>query len=88
MEQEHPPYRLTVGDIAACFGKTPGQISPVLRHLIDDRFVTVCGKMANASPIPPTRIVLPTAAALRTLDAFREQSDAVVQTELQKLGPD
>ena len=87
MEQEHPPYRLTVGDIAACFGKTPGQISSALHHLIDDGFFTVCGKMAKASPIPPTRIVLPTAAALRTFDAFREESDAVVQAELQKLGP-
>ena len=85
MEQEHPIYRLTVSDIAACFGKTPGQISAVLHHLIDDGFVTVCGKIANASPIPPKRIVLPTPAVLRTLEAFRDESDAAIQAELEEL---
>jgi hypothetical protein len=85
MEQEHPPYRLTVTDIAACFGKTPGQISSVLHNLIDDGFVTVPGTIANASPIPSKRIVLPTPAALRTLEAFRDESDAAIQVELEKL---
>ena len=88
MEHEYPPYRLTVSDIAACFGKTHGQISPVLRHLIDGGFVSVVGKFSNDSPIPLKHIVLPTAAALRTLEAFRDETDAALQVELGKLHAD
>jgi len=85
MENDYPPYRLTVCDIAACFGKTPGQISPVLHQLINDSLLTVLGKMGAAATIPPTRIVLPTMLALRTLEAFQNESDSAIQNELAKL---
>jgi hypothetical protein len=85
MENECPPYRLTVSDIAACFGKTPGQISPVLHQLINDSLLTVQGKMGAATTILPTRIVLPTKLALRTLEAFQNESDSSLQNELAKL---
>jgi hypothetical protein len=88
MEQEHPPYRLMVGDIAACFGKTPGQVSVVLRQLIRDGLLTARGKVAEAGAIPPNRIVVPTSRALRTLEAFRSESDEFVQVELGKLQSD
>lgn len=87
-EVQQPPYRLTVADIAACFGKTPGQISPVLHRLVDGGFVTVQGHAGTAAVIPPKRIVLPTIAALRTLEAFRSESDSTIQAELAKLKPD
>jgi hypothetical protein len=87
-EVQQPPYHLTVADIAACFGKTPGQISPVLHRLVDGGFVTVQGHAGTAAAIPPKRIVLPTIAALRTLGAFRSESDSTIQDELAKLKPD
>jgi hypothetical protein len=85
MEHEYPPYRLTVSDIAACFGKTPGQISPPLHQLIEDGFIAVPGKMSSGAAIPPKRLVLPTMLALRTIEAFQNESDSALQNELAKL---
>jgi len=53
MENEYPPYRLTVSDIAACFGKTPGQISPIIQPLINHGLLTLPGKMGPAATIRP-----------------------------------
>lgn len=85
MEHEYPPYRLTVSDIAACFGKTPGQISPPLHQLIEDGLITVPGKMSTGAAIPPKRLVLPTMLALRKLEAFQNERDSALQNELAKL---
>jgi hypothetical protein len=85
LEHEHPPYRLTVSDIAACFAKTPGQVSHVLHQLLDAGFIMVPGRQSAASPFPPKRIVLPTIQALRTLEAFQSETDATLQQELTKL---
>jgi len=52
LEHEQPPYRLTVSDIAACFGKSPGQLSPVLHRFIDDDLLSIDGRPAVAVPIP------------------------------------
>jgi hypothetical protein len=87
MEHEYPPYRLTVGDIAACFGKTPGQLSQALHQLLDEGFVSMCDRSA-AAVLRPKQIVLPTAQALRTLEAFRQQGEALVMGELEKLKAD
>jgi hypothetical protein len=86
-EIERPPYHLTVADIAACFGKTPGQISPVLHRLLEAGFVTIQGHVTPAAAIPPKRVVLPTVAAIRTLEAFQAESDSTIQGELAKLEP-
>ena len=88
LEHEHPPYRLTVSDISACFAKTPGQLSPVLHRLMADGLLTIDGKPGDASPIPVKRIVWPTIRALRTLQAFQAESDETIQTELAKLHTD
>jgi hypothetical protein len=87
LEIEHPPYHVTVGDISACFGKTPGQISPVLHRLLEGGFLTVQGHVGTAAAFPPKRVVLPTVTALRTLEAFRTESDSTIQDELAKLEP-
>jgi hypothetical protein len=84
-EIEHPPYHLTVADIAACFGKRPGQISPVLHRLLEAGLVTIPGHRVTAAAIPAKRVVLPTAAALRTLHAFQAESDSTLEAELAKL---
>jgi hypothetical protein len=84
-EIERPPYHLTVGDIAACFAKTPGQIAPALQRLLETGFVIIQGHVGTAATIPPQRVVLPTVAALRTLEAFQAESDSTIQNELAKL---
>jgi hypothetical protein len=86
-EIERPPYHLTVADIAACFGKTPAQISPALHRLLEAGFVTIQGHLGPAVSIPPKRVVLPTVTAIRTLEAFRAESDSTIQIELAKLEP-
>jgi hypothetical protein len=88
LDVEQPPYRLTVADIAACFGKTPGQISSVLHHLRDGGFVTVPGHKSTTAVVAPKQIVLPTVIAMRTLEAFRNESDSTIQNELAKLEAD
>jgi hypothetical protein len=86
-EIERPLYHLTVADIASCFGKAPGQISPVLHRLLEAGFITIQGDVGPAAPIPPKRVVLPTVTAIRTLEAFRTESESTIQIELAKLQP-
>jgi hypothetical protein len=88
LEHEHPPYRVTVGDIGACFAKTPGQLSVTLHHLVQDGYIILPGASAKDAPFPSKRLVLPTAKALRTLEAFRTASNDMLQAELAKLHPE
>jgi hypothetical protein len=85
LEVEQPPYRLTVSDIAACFGKTPGQISPVLHQLLDGGFLIVKGQKSIVGTISLKQVVLPTGTAMRKLEAFRAASDSAIECELAKL---
>jgi hypothetical protein len=87
-EVQQPPYRLTVADIAACFAKTPGQISPALHRLLAGGFVVTPGYRPTAAAIPAKRMVLPTIVAMRTLTAYKNESDSSIQKELVKLKPD
>lgn len=87
LENEHPPYRLCVGDIAACFAKTPGQLSAALHQLVDTGWTVMHGRIVKDAPFSLNVLVFPTPAALRTLEAFREVSDAELLAELQKLHP-
>jgi MarR family len=88
LDHEQPPYSLTVSEIAACFGKTPGQLSATLHRLVDDGLLTVDGRPGVAVPIPLKRTVWPTIRALRTLQAFQAESDEMIQAELAKLYPE
>jgi hypothetical protein len=81
------PYRLTVADIPACMGKTPGQISPVLHRLIADGVLAVQGKYAAYSAIPPRRIILPTVKGVKTLSTFADESDEIIAAALDMLLP-
>lgn len=87
LENEHPPYRLCGGDIAACFAKTPGQISAAMQQLVNDGLVMLHGKSAKEIPFGPNVLVFPTPMGLRTLEAFWGHSDAELHAELQKLHP-
>jgi hypothetical protein len=86
-EVEQPPYRLTVAYIAACFGKTPGQISVALHRLLESGMVVVPGQKSMAITIPPKRFVLPAVAAIRTIEGFRNDRDSTIEGELAKLEP-
>lgn len=85
LDEETPAYHLTVGDIAACFAKSPAQISPALHRLIDGGLVSVEGKIGPDSPLPPKRVAVPTIAAMKTLLAFQCESDSIIEQELAKL---
>lgn len=84
LENEYPPYRLRVGDIAACFAKTPGQLAAAFQQLTCAGWLEIVGPLKSAHPKPQQK-VLPTTAALRTLAAYRETSDTELLTELHKL---
>lgn len=87
MEHQLPPYRLALSDIAACFGKKPGQIAPVVGRLIDEGWLTLIGKQSAAAKLR-RGVVAPTVLAMRTLTAFQDESDAAIETELEKLSAD
>lgn len=81
LEHAQPPYHLTIGDIAACFAKTPGQLVDALHRLSVAGLIMTIGSDRTMA----RQIVSPTTAALRTLPAFAEASDAELQAELAKL---
>jgi hypothetical protein len=77
-------FHLTVGDVARCFDKTPGQLTQPLAQLWEQGMITVSGRMVPGRALSPRRVVYPTAAALRTLPAYAaENSDA--EAEVRKL---
>jgi DNA-binding MarR family transcriptional regulator len=84
MEHQQPPYRLTLGEIAACFGKTPGQVTPVVGRLIDEGWLTLVGPPAARRKLR-RGVVAPTVQAMRSLAAFQAETDAAIQAELEKL---
>jgi len=85
LEHEYPPYRLTIGDISACFAKSPGQLAPALRRLSDEGFISVAGGIGANAARAARQMVFPTRLALKTLAAFEGESDAALQAELDKL---
>lgn len=83
LENEYPPYRLSVADIAACFAKTPGQLAHALVQLSDGGLLSIekgPGHGLNSQPR-----VFPTAAALRTLPAFEGSTASMLEAEITKL---
>jgi hypothetical protein len=85
LEHEYPPYRLTVGDIAACFAKTPGQLAAAIHRLVEDGLLAIRGSYAGNRALSPKQVVLPTVLALKTLEAFQNESDAAVSSEIGRL---
>lgn len=84
-EHDHPPYRLCIGDIAACFAKTPGQLRATLSQLLTEGLIVSHGGPAKGDPLGPKVLVFPTIAALRREEALRDESEEDLQSELQKL---
>lgn len=84
-EHEHPPYRLTVGDIAACFGKTPRQLSASLWQLIDHGLISVEQRVRHSEVPNVKTVVFPTLAGLRTQATLAQETDAALCDQLSKL---
>jgi hypothetical protein len=84
-EHEYPPYRLCVGDIAACFAKTPGQLSSALDQLEVRELIIVQGRSTDADLRDARTMIYPTLAALRTQASLAGETDMLLQQELDKL---
>ena len=84
-ELEYPPYRLCVGDIAACFAKTPGQLSASLRQLIEQQLIIVRARSSHPDLLDSKTMVYPTLAGLRTLASLAEEGDAALTDQLNRL---
>jgi hypothetical protein len=84
LENVYPPYKLCVGDIAACFAKTPGQLAAALQQLNDGGWLDVDRK-SHDGHWKPRQKIFPTVAALQTLTAYRDSSDSDLRAELAKL---
>ena len=84
MEHQQPPYRLTISDVAACFGKTPGRVASVVGRLMEEGWLVSIGKQSKAAKLQ-RRVIAPTVLAMRTLAAFETECDAAIETELKKL---
>jgi hypothetical protein len=78
-------YRLTVGDIAACLHKTPGQLAQVIRRLLDGGYLSLSPSLRRDGSASVKAEIKPTATALRVLDAYREFSDIALHAELKRL---
>lgn len=84
MEHQQPPYRLTIGDIAACFGKPPGRVAPLVGRLIDEGWLMLIGKQSKSAKWM-REVIAPTVLAMRSLAAFETEGDTAIETELKKL---
>ena len=75
-------YRLTISDIAGCLGKSAAQLTDALRRLTEEGLITVVELPRRARDNVNSRMVLPTAGALRTLPAFSELADEQLAGQL------
>jgi hypothetical protein len=83
-ENAYPPYKLSVGDIAACFAKSPGQLAGAFQQLAEGGWL-VFDQMSHDGHWKPRQRVYPTETALRTLAVYRDSSDRDLREELSKL---
>jgi hypothetical protein len=85
LDQPDEAYSLDVGDIARCFGKTPGQLAAVFLQLVDDDLISTAPPVKPEHALSPRQGVWPTVRGLRTLAVYAELDDALVEAELRKL---
>lgn len=85
LEDDSPPYRLSVDDIAACLGKSPARTAQALRGLVNQELICVRGRNGRGATISRRAMVYPTAQAIRSLQSFADAGEDVIQRELEKL---
>ncbi len=76
---------MTVGDIAECLDKTPGQVAPALIRLAEDGYLRLGKEPEGGTSLPVDCGVVPTSDALRMLPAFEQMSKQKVEAELEGL---
>jgi hypothetical protein len=79
---ENPP---TVGKLAKYFERTVGQVTPVLRRLLEDGYISVGPDAAPENRFSYKSVIYPTAASLRTVPAFAELNDREVAAAIATL---
>jgi hypothetical protein len=82
LDQADSEYALSVGDVAKCVDKTPGQITPGLLRLVEDGYLRLQGDVIAGTTLPVDYGVYPTEDALRTLPAFKKMSKRKIKAEL------
>jgi hypothetical protein len=85
LDAENSPYRLTVEAIAACMGKSPAQVVPTLKRLVDDGYLASDDHHSEKKAFRARETVYPTANALRMLPYFVDWPNESLQAELEKL---
>lgn len=75
-------YWLSVGMVAKCLLKTPGQLSEALGRLVVDGLLRTTEKWADGKPFPTKGCLLPTALAMKTLPSYQDRSDEEIEAEI------
>jgi len=76
---------LTVGKAAKCLAKTPGQLAATFQRLGEQGLLKLAGNRKPGEPAPINCQLLPTVAAMKTLPAFQDASEAEIEAELAAL---
>ncbi len=85
LDDETGAYWLSVGMVAKCLDKTPGQLSAALHRLVDDGMLTFTEKVKPAEPLSVTCGLFPTVLAMKTLPANQDRSDEEIEIEMKAL---
>jgi hypothetical protein len=85
LDRRDAGYRVTVGDLAQCFSKTPRQLFPILLRMSDAGYVQVEAPTTNNRLHLGDSCVLPTPNALRMLPAFAKVPESQLTEELSRL---
>lgn len=81
----HPGrYRLTIREVADCLHKTPAQLTGAIQRLVAAGLLTVSPPGRNGR-FAARATILPTIAALRTLDGYAGWAETELHEELQRL---
>jgi hypothetical protein len=85
LEPDIRPYRLTLGDLAQCLRKSPRQLAGQLERLVEDGLLTVGEPHGRGPDRDETRLIHPTAAALRKLEYYAARDRRTVAKDLARL---
>ena len=81
-------YWLSVGMVAKCLLKTPGQLSEALGRLVVDGLLRTTEKWKDGEPFPAKGCLLPTVLAMKMLPSYQDRSDQEIEAELRLLAGD
>jgi len=84
LDGEEPRFRATLQNVAEYLDKTPRQLAPVLRRLMDEGFAE-CDVPLQGDPAAHHSVVYPTGKALRSIPAFEAMASEDLKRELAKL---